>query len=204
MSCDYQLVAYVHCPPCKVICHCLALALQAKCVQMAQRQHHHYQKHQHQNQRQPMLFWSSSVKWQSCCDTNRLQCSETFPQTEISFSIQPNATLRKDDMNNPACLHACLWHKDTVVDHSFFVCVCLCMSVCVCVCVCVCEWVIQKAPSLLLRLSTVLCETRRCDSAPEAAASTHTVNSSNTTAYGGKHSLLIWHFTLTTPLYTYS
>lgn len=28
MSCDCQLVAYVHCPQCKVICHCTALAPQ--------------------------------------------------------------------------------------------------------------------------------------------------------------------------------
>lgn len=124
MSCDCQLVAYVHCPQCKVICHCVATALQTNVskwhssstvITTTTAKVHPSQ----------CFFWSSSVRWQSCCNTNRLQCRETFAQTEISFSIQPNATLRKADMNNPPCLHACLWHKDTVLDHSSCACVCV-------------------------------------------------------------------------------
>lgn len=121
MSCDCRFASYVHCPQCKVICHCVASALQTNVSEW------------HSSSAvttrattkvcPSWAFWSSSVRWQSCCNTNRLQCRETFSQIEISRSIQPNATLRKADMNNPPCLHACLWHKDTVLDHSLCACV---------------------------------------------------------------------------------
>lgn len=41
----------------------------------------------------------------------------------LVLASQPNTTFRKRDTHNPACLPACLWHKDTLQDWGFCGCV---------------------------------------------------------------------------------
>lgn len=131
MSCECQLVARVHCLRWKVICHCAAVALQPN--------------------------GSSSIL--SRTHSSSVTVSLTGSGAEghshrlrLVLASQPNATFRKRDPNNPACLLACLWHKDTLQDWGF--------------CGCVSEWVTTSAPSLLPRLSRLLCNTRHCDLEP--------------------------------------
>lgn len=112
MSCDCQLVAYVHCPQCKVICHCICLSPPDKRVQMARQQHRHYQ-----NPGAALLDGRAAVTLTSSGAERHSR------RLRLALASQPNATLRKADMNNPPCLQACLWHKDTVLDQSFGACV---------------------------------------------------------------------------------
>lgn len=107
MSCKCELVARVHCPRWKVICHCAAVSppLSQMCLNGSR---------------------SILTRTRSSSITVSLTGSGAQGRSHrlrLVLASQPNATFGKRDTNNPACLLACLWHKDTLQDWGFCGCV---------------------------------------------------------------------------------
>lgn len=176
MSCECQLVSYVHCPQCKVICHCIALALQKN-----------------------VSKWHSSS---TIITTTKVHPSHCFfgaalldgraavTLTGSSAEIHSHRLRLALTSSQTPLWGKLIWIILHVYTHGYDIRIRSWTSASVWVCV----WVIERVQNLLLRLSMLLCETGAVTLCQKAAASIHNVSSSNTKAYGEKHILLFWHF----------
>lgn len=145
MSCDCHLVAYVHCPQCKVICHCVAAALQTNVSK----------------------WHSSSTIITTTTTTTKVHPSQCVFGTALldgraavtltgSSAERHSLRLRLALASSQTPLWGKLiWIILHVYAHAYDIRIRSWTTAPVRVC----EWVIERAPSLLLRLSMLLCET---------------------------------------------
>lgn len=171
MSCECQLVAYVHCLQCKVICHCIALALQKN-----------------------VSKWHSSRTIITITKVHPSHCffGATLLDGRAAVTLIGSSTERHSHRLRLALASSqtplwgkLIWIILHVYTHGYDIRIRFWTS-----------WVIERVQSLLLRLSMLLCETDAVTLCQKAAASIHNVSSSNTKAYGEKHILLFWRFPL--------